>query len=306
MSSYDVIILGGGPAGYTAALYAARAGLSALVVEKLCAGGQMAQTDRIDNYPGFPEGIDGFTLAERMRSGAQRFGAETIYAEVFFAALTGREKTVVTGAGTFSAGTVIIATGAEHRHLGLEREAELAGKGISYCPLCDGMFFRGKTVAVVGGGNSAAAAAALLSRIAEKVYLIHRGTALRAEKAYQDSLSRAENLEFLWSTTVSRLEGSDALTGVILRDVSSGNAHTLALDGLFICVGQAPATSLFRGQLELDEAGYIVAGESGCTSLPGVYAAGDVRAKPLRQIATAVADGANAAHSAESYLRSSQ
>jgi len=197
---------------------------------------------------------------------------------------------------------VIIATGADHRHLGLEREWELTGKGVAYCATCDGMFYRGKTVAVVGGGNSAASEALVLSRIAEKVYLIHRRDSLRASKTYHEPLQQAENVEFVWNSQVSGLLGNEKLSGVVLQNVQTGEERELELDGLFVSIGRNPATEIFRGQLELDEAGYIVADESTRTSLPGVYAVGDVRTKEVRQIVTAAADGAVAAHYAESYL----
>ena len=301
---YDVLVIGGGPAGYTAALYAARAGLSTLVVEKLYAGGQMTQTTQIDNYPGFPEGIDGVTLGINMQQGAQRFGVETVNSEVRSVRLTDKVKTVETGSGAYAARTVIVATGAGHKHLGVAREEELTGRGVAYCAACDGMFFRGKTVAVVGGGNSAAADALSLSRVAKKVYLIHRRDSLRAEKIYRDQLERTGNVEFRWNAAVSELLHGDRLTGVRLQDVRSGEESVLELDGLFVSVGRSPVTELFREQLELDSGGYIVADESTRTNIPGVFAVGDVRTKAVRQIITAAADGAVAAHYAQAYLGS--
>ena len=301
---YDVIVIGGGPAGYTAALYAARAGLSTLVVEKLYAGGQMTQTSQIDNYPGYPEGIDGVSLGMNMQKSAARFGAETVNTEVLSAELHGAIKKLETKKGTYFAKTVIIATGAGHKHLGVADEENLIGRGVAYCAACDGMFYRGKTVAVVGGGNSAAADALTLSRIAKKVYLIHRRDSLRAEKIYREQLEKAENVEFLWNSEVSQLLSAERLTGVKLQNVSSGEENVLDLDGLFVSVGMRPATELFRGQLQLDESGYIVADESTGTSIPGVFAVGDVRTKEVRQIITAAADGAVASHYAGVYLAS--
>ena len=301
MQRYDVIVIGGGPAGYTAALYTARAGLRTVVLEKLFAGGQMTQTQQIDNYPGFPDGIDGITLGMQMQEGARRFGVETVNAEVTAVFLQQAVKAVVTSDGLYEAPVVIIATGADHRHLGLDREEALTGRGVAYCAACDGMFYRGKTVAVVGGGNSAAADAALLSRVAEKVYLIHRRDKLRADRVYHTPLAQLTNLEILFDSEVTALLGQEQLEAVTVTG-KAGATRQLPLDGLFISVGRKPMTALFAEQLALDEQGYIVADESTRTSLPGVFAVGDVRTKAVRQIVTATADGAVAAHYAESYL----
>lgn len=303
---YDMIVIGGGPAGYTAALYAARSGLSVLVLEKLSAGGQMALTEQIDNYPGFEDGIDGFTLGEKMQQGAERFGAVTELAEVYRADLLDRIKTLETSEGIFRGRTVVIATGASPRALGVPGEEALVGKGVHYCAACDGAFYRGKTVAVVGGGNSAVADALTLSRIAKKVYLIHRRDSLRATKVYHAPLMTSPNVEFCWNSTVSALLHTGRLTGLRLKDVRTGEERELACDGMFISVGRAPATELFRDALELDKSGYIVADESTRTNLPGVFAAGDVRTKALRQVVTATADGAVAVHYAEAYLEESR
>ena len=299
---HDMIIIGGGPGGYTAALYAARAGLDVLVLEKLSAGGQMALTMQIDNYPGFEEGIDGFTLGEKMQQGAERFGARTELAEVHKADLAGPVKTVETSEGAFRARTVVIATGAEARRLGLGGEQELVGRGVNYCAACDGMAYKGKTVAVIGGGNSAAADAMLLSRIAEKVILVHRRDTLRATKIYHEPLAQAGNVEFRWNSAVDALLREDRLTGLRLRDVNTGERQDLLCDGVFISVGRSPATELVQDQLDLDQSGYIIADETTRTNLPGVFAVGDVRTKALRQVVTAVADGAMAAHFAEEHL----
>lgn len=297
---YDMIVIGGGPGGYTAALYAARAGLDVLVVEKLSAGGQMALTSQIDNYPGFPQGVDGFALSENMQQGAERFGAETLLAEVREVQLSGKLKTLQTSEGTLQARTVVIATGANPRLLGLEREKALTGKGVNYCAACDGMFYKGKTVAVIGGGNTAVADALLLSRLCKKVYLIHRRDSLRATKVYHKALESAENVEFLWNSQVTGLLSESRLTGITVS--SNGQEQQLSVDGIFVSIGRVPATELFRGQLALDEGGYILAGESTATGVSGVFAVGDVRSKAVRQIVTAVADGAVAAHHAEEYL----
>jgi len=299
---HDMIIVGGGPGGYTAALYAARAGLDTLVLEKLSAGGQMALSHRIDNYPGFEDGIDGFTLAEKMQKQAERFGARSRYAEVLRMDLASSPKVVETGEGTFLGRTVVLATGANPRELGVAHEFELVGKGVAYCAACDGMFYRDKTVAVIGGGNTAAADALLLSRIAKKVILIHRRDTLRATKIYHEPLLRAENVEFRWNSTVTQLLHGERLTGVRIRDAETGTERDIACDGVFVSIGRKPATELVKDQLELDAGGYVVAGESTQTGIPGVYAVGDVRTKALRQVVTAVADGAMAVHMAEEYL----
>ena len=302
MKVYDMIVVGGGPAGYTAALYAARAGLDVVVLEKLSAGGQMALTHMIDNYPGFHEGVDGFELGDRMQKQAERFGAKTMCAQVKKLELRTDPKTVETSEGTFYGKTLILATGAGPRELGVAKEKELVGRGVAYCVACDGMFYRGKTVVVVGGGNSAAADALLLSRVAKKVILVHRRDTLRATKIYHEPLMKAENVEFHWNSVVAELLHGDKVTGVRLKDVVTGQETVLNADGVFISVGRKPATELVQEQLELDEGGYVMAGEDTRTSVPGVYAVGDVRAKQLRQIVTAVADGAVAVHMAEEYL----
>ena len=297
---FDMVILGGGPAGFTAALYAARAGLSALVLEQLSPGGQMALSHQIDNYPGFEDGIDGFTLAQKMESQALRFGAAVELAEVRAVDLSSNPKVIQSSEGTFYGKTVVIATGAVPRTLGLPEEQALTGRGLHYCAACDGMFYRGKTVVVVGGGNSAAADALLLSRVAKKVVVVHRRDTLRAEKIYHAPLMDAENVEFRWNSEAVRFSHGDRLTGIRIRNKLSGTEEEIPCDGVFISVGRRPATTLFEGQLNLDEQGYLVADETTATELPGVYAVGDVRTKPVRQVVTAVADGAVAVHMAES------
>ena len=299
---YDMVIVGGGPGGYTAALYAARAGLDTVVLERLSAGGQMALTHQIDNYPGFENGVDGFALAEKMQQQAERFGAKTEYAEVSRMNLTAQPRMIETSEGIFYGKTVVLATGANPKELGVAKEAELVGRGIAYCAACDGMFYRGKTVVVVGGGNSAAADALLLSRIAEKVILVHRRDTLRATKIYHEPLMSAENVEFRWNSVVVELLSQDKLTGIRLKDVNSGEESIVACDGVFVSVGQKPVTGLVRGQVELNDGGYVISGETTETNIPGVYAVGDVRTKLLRQVVTAVADGAMAVHMAEEYL----
>ncbi len=298
-SHYQVLILGGGPGGYTAAMYAARSGLSTLLVERMNVGGQMALTDQIDNYPGFPRGIDGFSLGQAMKEGADLAGARSLFAELLSVELTGKPKTVVTDAGTFTADTVILATGTRHRHLGLEEEEALTGRGVHYCATCDAMFYRGKTVVVVGGGNSAVAAARVLSRLSKKVILVHRRESLRAGKAEQAALDR---VELRLNARVVKLLHSNRLHGVLLQNVLTGEEEELPCDGLFVSVGQSPNTELYRGQVELEPSGFVLAGEDTRTNLPGVFAAGDLRAKSLRQVVTATADGAVAATAAEQYI----
>lgn len=299
---YDMIIVGGGPGGYTSALYAARAGFNVLVLEKFSAGGQMALTHQIDNYPGFEDGIDGFSLADKMKKQAERFGARSENAEVIKVNLTVNPKEIETAKGTFLSKTVLLAAGANPRELGVDKETELIGRGVAYCASCDGMFYRGKTVVVVGGGNTAAADAILLSRIAKKVIIIHRRDTLKATRIYHEPLMNTENVEFKWDSTVTELLHEDKITGVKIKNVKTGEESIIDCDGVFVSVGRKPATDFLGSQLDLDENGYIIADETTKTSIPGVYAVGDIRTKQLRQVVTAVSDGAMAVHSAEEYL----
>ena len=302
VKKYDVVVVGGGPGGYTAALYAVRAGLSALVIEKLSAGGQMATTSWIDNYPGFDEGIDGFELGQQMQRGAERFGAQTLYAEVTQLLLNEQPKRIRTSEGEILAGTVVIATGAAPRKIGLPEEDAFQGRGVAYCATCDGMFYRDKIVAVAGGGNSAAEDALVLSKLCKKVYLVHRRDHLRAMKSYHTMLEQAENIEFVWNQKIIGLVGEEKLRGLSLEDTQSGQQKELSVDGLFVAIGRIPNTELVRDQLNLDEQGYILADETTRTNIPGVYAVGDVRTKPLRQVVTAVGDGAVAIKYAQEFL----
>lgn len=299
---YDMIVIGGGPGGYTAALYGARAGLDTLVLEKMSAGGQMALTSQIDNYPGFEDGIDGFTLGEKMQRGAERFGVKTELAEVYHLNLDEKIKVAETSEGTFTGRTIVFATGASPRNLGVSGEKELVGRGVNYCAACDGMFYKGKTVIVVGGGNSAAADALFLARIAKKVIIVHRRDTLRATQIYHKPLLHAPNIEFHWDSAVSELLYEEKFKGVKLKNIKTGEETVIEADGIFVSIGRKPATELVEKQLELDPAGYIIADESTRTSIPGVFAVGDVRKKVLRQVVTAVADGAVAAHYAEEYI----
>ena len=299
---YDMAILGGGPAGYTAGLYGARAGLDTLVIEQLSPGGQMALTGDIDNYPGFEEGIDGFTLGMKMQQGAQRFGANTQYTQVTGVDFANSTKRLMTPEGDILAKTVVLATGANPKKLGIPGEEEYTGRGVHYCAHCDGRFYKGKVVVVVGGGNSAAADALYLSRLASKVYLVHRRDTLRATKIYHQPLLQAQNVQPVWNSQITALQTDTALKGVVIKDLQTGQEQLLPCDGVFISIGRVPNTDFLAGQVQLNDAGYIVADETTRTSAPGVFAAGDVRTKALRQVVTAAADGAVAAHFAEEYL----
>lgn len=299
---YDLVIIGGGPAGYTAALYASRAGLDSVLIEKLSAGGQMALTGEIDNYPGFEEGVDGLTLGFKMQQGAEKFGAVTEYAEVLSVDFGEEIKRIETTSGTFFGKTVIVSTGANPRELGLSNEAQLMGRGVHYCAHCDGRFYKNKTVVVVGGGNSAAADALYLSRLVKKVILIHRRDKLRATKIYHEPLMKADNIEFMWNSSVSEILAENRVNGVVIKNKETGEEKEIHCDGVFVSIGRKPATEFLNGALDLDEGGYIVADESTKTNVEGVYAVGDVRTKVLRQVVTAVADGAVAVHYAEEYL----
>lgn len=301
-SILDVLIIGGGPAGYTAALYAARAGLRTAVVEQLSPGGQMGLTDIIDNYPGFDEGIDGFTLGMKMQQGAERFGAKTVYDQVIHVDFSVQPFRVTTAGATMQSKTVIIATGVNPRELGLSNEQSLVGRGVHYCAHCDGRFYKDKTVMVIGGGNSAVSDALYLSRLAKKVYLVHRRDSLRATKIYHEPLMQAENVEFLWNSAVTEILADSRVVGANVTDVKTGRVEKVDCEGIFVSIGRKPAVDFLDGSINLDENGYIIAGEDTRTNVPGVFAAGDIRTKQLRQVITAAGDGAMAAHEAEMYL----
>ena len=298
---YDILIIGGGPAGYTAALYGARSGFATAVLEKLSPGGQMATTSDVENYPGFPGVVDGFELGERMQEGAEKAGAETFFAEVSKVDLLADPKVVETSEGTFLGRTVILATGAHPRKLGIPQEEALVNRGVAYCATCDGNFYKDKVVVVNGGGNTAVGDALYLAKLASKVYLVHRRDTLRATPIYLQRLKDA-GVEIIWNSVVSGLQADKKLTGVELTDVKTGEKRVLPADGLFVAIGQLPESSLAAGQVVTDKAGYILAGEDTKTSVPGVFAGGDVRTKAVRQIITAAADGAVAVHYAEEYL----
>lgn len=299
---YDVVIIGGGPGGYSAALYCARSGMSVLVLEKLSPGGQMATTGQVDNYPGFEDGIDGFELGEKMKKGADRFGAETAFDEVISVDLQSEPKKITTTGGGLLAKTVVIATGASPRELGLPEEKKLRGRGVAYCAVCDGMRYKDKTVVVTGGGNSAAEDALFLAKICKKVYLVHRRDSLRASMVYQNALKDSP-VEFIWNSRIEEIVHEKKVTGVRLTDVKTGEEREVSCDGVFVAIGRVPDTAVFDGQVERDEHGYIAADETTKTNIPGVFAVGDVRTKPLRQIVTAASDGAVASKFIEEYLQ---
>lgn len=301
---YDIIIIGSGPAGLSAAIYAQRACLDTIVIEKNgISGGQVLNTWEVDNYPGFP-GVTGFELSRQFREHANKLGARVVQDEVVQVELSGNVKKVVCEEETYEARCVILASGAHHRTLEVPGEEELRGAGVSYCATCDGAFFRGRTVAVVGGGDAALEDAIFLARMCEKVYIVHRRDKLRGAKRLQERLQALENIEFVWNSETVAIEGNAQVEALRLRQTKTGEERRLNVDGVFIAVGIAPESELYAGQLELDEQGYIRADESGQTSVPGVFAAGDVRTKALRQILTAASDGANCVASAERYLQS--
>lgn len=300
---YDVVIIGGGPGGYSAALYCARSGYSVLVIEKLSPGGQMATTGMVDNYPGFEDGVDGFELGEKMKKGADRFGVDSVFEEVISVDLKALPKQIKTTGGTVSAKTVVLATGASPREIGLPEELSLRGRGVAYCATCDGMLYKNKVVAVLGGGNSAVADALYLAKICRKVYLVHRRDELRASKIYMDALDQS-GIEFVWNSRTVRILHDKKVTGIAVEDVKTGEQREIACDGVFVAIGRIPDTELFKGQIEMDQTGYLIADETTKTNLPGVYAVGDLRVKPLRQIVTAASDGAVASHFIEEFLMS--
>lgn len=300
----DVIIIGGGPAGLTAAIYCSRAMLSTLVLEEQSVGGQMVFTTDVENYPGFPEGVMGPELGSLMEKQAKRFGTEISYESIKNIDMT--NKKVVTDRNEYICKVLIIATGASPMKLGLEKENELTGKGISYCATCDGAFFRGQDVAVVGGGNTAIEEAIFLTNFAKTVYIIHRRDKFRAEKYLQEKALRNEKIKPVWNKIITKLHGDEFLTGITTRDVLTAEEQVLDISGLFIFVGYKPRTDLLKGIVEIDENGYILVNELRQTSVNWIFAAGDCVKKPYKQIATAVGDGCTAAMSAIAYLETAQ
>lgn len=304
MKRYDAVVIGGGPAGITAALYLARSDVSVLLVEKLSPGGQMLMTHLIENYPGFPEGIEGWKLADLMAAHLGHYAVDRIGDEVRAIETVGDVHRVTVGGETIEATAVVLCTGARYKRVGIPGEQEFAGRGVSYCALCDGNFFRGQTVAVIGGGNSALEESLYLSRLVKKLYLIHRRDDFRGQKCYQDRCSVSPVIEILRSTVVCSISGGDSVTGIEVRDVKSGECHTIPVDGVFVFVGFEPQGDFYPDGLERDGGGFIKTDEEMRTSILGIFAAGDIRSKSCRQVATAVGDGASAAHAAYAYISS--
>ena len=299
---YDMIIIGSGPAGYSAAIYAGRSMLSTLLLTGSAPGGWAALTNDIENYPGFPEGIAGPELMDRMRQQAERFGAEILMDEVTRVDLTTSPFTVETYSDEYQAKAVVIATGVSQRMLGVPGETRLAGRGVSRCATCDGFFFRDKKVVVVGGGDSAVDEGLFLTRYAREVHIVHRRNRLRAQRAAQERAFKNAKISFIWDTAVTEIIGENQVTGVKLQNLNTGEESLFDCDGVFIYIGATPNSELFQGQLDVDEFGYIVTCSNGHTSAPGVFAAGDVRETTLKQVVTAVSSGARAAMEAEKYI----
>ena len=299
---HDLIIIGGGPAGLTAGLYAARARLDVLLLERLAPGGQVLTTDWVENYPGFPEGISGFDLMDRMKTQAERFGLQIQSEDVVGLELSDGKKTIHTGQGKIETKSIILCTGATWKRLGIDGEERLVGKGVSFCATCDGPFYRDEDVAVIGGGDTAVEEAIFLTRFAGKIYLVHRRDQLRATKLLQERAMAQEKIEFVWDTVPVEINGDQGVEGIGLKNVKTGEVSRKDVKGVFVFIGTIPNTDLLKGLVDLDEKGFVITDDNMETSVPGLFAAGDVRSKLFRQISTAVGEGAAAAFSVEKYL----
>lgn len=301
-NTYEVIIIGGGPAGLTAGLYASRARLHTLLIENALCGGQMTTTETIDNYPGFPEGVTGEELSRLMEEQAKRFGMETVKEEVLEVKLEADTKRVQTSESSYLCKALIICTGTEYRKLGVPGETEFTGKGVSYCATCDGAFFKDSRIIVVGGGDSALTEALFLTKFVKDLTIIHRRDALRATKIYQEKAMANPKIKFLWNSVVQEIKGDTVVRAVVVKNVKTGEITEFETEGAFLFVGLLPRTQFLKGLVQMDEAGYIITDENCGTSVEGIFAAGDCRKKLLRQVATSVGDGATAAFAAEKYL----
>jgi thioredoxin reductase (NADPH) len=301
---YDLIIIGGGPAGLTAGIYTARARLNVLLLERLAPGGQVLTTDWVENYPGFPDGISGFELVERMKTQAENFGLPIRLEEVVGLEFSSEKKIVITNKERIEAKAVILALGATPKKLGIEGEEVLTGKGVSYCATCDGPFYKDQEVAVIGGGDTALEEALFLTRFASKIHLAHRRDKLRAIKLLQDRAMAEEKIKFLWDTIPLKILGENGVEGIELKNVKTGEVSRKEIQGVFIFVGTQPNADVINGMVKQDENGFVITDEKMKTSFPGVFAAGDIRSKPWRQISTAVGEGATASFFAERYLES--
>jgi thioredoxin reductase (NADPH) len=299
---YDIVIIGGGPAGLSAGIYTARARLSTLLIEKMAVGGQIVNAEKVENYPGYAEGVNGLDLTQAMHQQAEKFGMETAYDEVTAIEINGGDKIIKTAQGEIKAGAIIIAGGAERLKLGVPGEAKFTGKGVSYCATCDGAFYRGKTVAVIGGGDTAVTEALELTRFADKVYLVHRRHELRATKILQEKLLADKKIQVLWDSVIEEITGEAFVKQMKVRDVKSNQIKMVDVSGIFVSAGAKPATGYLKGIINLDAAGSIITNDKLETNVPGIFAAGDIRSGSIRQVVGAAGDGAAAAINADKYL----